>query len=147
MSFHSPPRCPLPCLLLALYHIPILPSSLPVSLPMSPPPDHPFFTVTPTVPSVPFWVQACKSISQCYLHVNSSSQIFTIVPRGGEGWGGKLRVGWFNLCQQSPQSYSVPLGNIRTWVKKKGPKHVSGTLSALVPDLWEQELWWKANTE
>lgn len=39
------------------------------------------FFITPTNPSGVF----CKSISQCYLHVNSSSQIFTIFA-GEETW-------------------------------------------------------------
>lgn len=70
--------------LLSFDHISILPSiSLPISL-------TPILSlITPTIPPVLSWVQACRCISQCYLHVNSSSQIFTIVP-GGES----PRQGW-----------------------------------------------------
>lgn len=78
MSLLSPPHSPLPSLLFAHYYISILPSPLAVSPPISLPPI--LFFITPTDPSVLF--QACISISQCYLHVNSSSQIFIIVPSG-----------------------------------------------------------------
>lgn len=78
---------PLSPVIFVLYHIFILPSFICIFLPISLP--FLLFSITPTEPSVLFRVQACVSISQCYLHVNSSSQIFTIVP-GGEafcqGW-------------------------------------------------------------
>ncbi len=88
MSLLSPPHFPLPSLhLYSFPFISILPSSPSISLPKSLPPI--LFSITPTDPSVLLWVQACISISQCYLHVNSSSQIFTIVPDGetsSQGW-------------------------------------------------------------
>jgi len=52
--------------------------------------SHPFFS--PSLPQTHqcfFWVQTCICISQCYLYVNSSSQIFTIGPSGetqSQGW-------------------------------------------------------------
>lgn len=70
-----------------LYHISILVSAFSISAPICLPLI--LFSITPTEPSVLFWIQACISISQCYLHVNSSSQIFTIVAGGetsSQGW-------------------------------------------------------------
>lgn len=88
------------------------------------------FFITPTDPSVLFFLaQACKSISQCYLHVNSYSQIFTIVPGGeisSQEWDDSPCVNTTN---------SVPLIHMH---RSNGPKvshNINGTLWPLRTDL------------
>lgn len=63
-----------------LYHFPILASQYLIHL---------FFLPSRPQTHQCFWVQTCISISQCYLYVNSSSQIFTIGPSwetDNHGW-------------------------------------------------------------